>query len=80
MEEVLGNIFASVMLVTHHRYHVGDMVKVGGDINILGTIESVSTRFTTIKTFDRQRIMIPNLSMIRSPITPYSRTQLAKCT
>lgn len=79
MEEVLGNIFASVMLMTHRHYHVGDLVKIGGTINVLGTIESVSTRITTIKTFDRQRVMIPNLTMIRSAITPYSRTHFARC-
>ncbi|USN57207.1 MAG: mechanosensitive ion channel [Candidatus Peribacteria bacterium] len=73
MEEVLGNIFASLMIVTHHRYHVGDTIKIEGNINQLGVIENVSTRITTIRTFDKQRLMIPNLTMIRTPIIPFTK-------
>jgi small-conductance mechanosensitive channel len=68
------------MIVTHHKYQVGDIIQISGDVSAFGTIIEVGTRFTVIQGYDLQRIMIPNLTMIRNPIITFSAESMIRCT
>jgi small conductance mechanosensitive channel len=56
----LSNFAAGAMLLIFRPYKVGDVVNVAGNLGIVGEIELLTT---TIDTFDRRRIFVPNSSI-----------------
>ncbi|TDL38878.1 mechanosensitive ion channel family protein [Arthrobacter nitrophenolicus] len=56
-QQVLGNLFAGILMVYREPFRIGDQVAVG---EVRGTVIDVNLRETVIRTFDGKRVLIPN--------------------
>lgn len=56
-QQVLGNLFAGVILLTREPFRGGDQVAIG---DVRGTVVRINLRETEIRTFDGRRVIIPN--------------------
>lgn len=56
-KDILQNWLAGLLILVRQPFHVGDQISVVGHE---GTVERIETRATIIKTYDGQRIVVPN--------------------
>ncbi len=56
-KDILQNWLAGLLILLREPFHVHDQIEVNGHE---GTVERIETRATIIKTYDGQRIVIPN--------------------
>lgn len=56
-KDILQNWLAGLLILLRQPFEVGDVIAVKG---LEGVVEAVETRATVLKTFDAQRIIIPN--------------------
>lgn len=56
-QSVLGNLFAGILTVYREPFRAGDQVAIG---EVRGTVVDVNLRETVVRTFDGQRVLIPN--------------------
>jgi small conductance mechanosensitive channel len=57
MQDSLSNFASGLMILIYRPYDVGDSVEVAG---ALGVVSEMSLVSTTIKTFDNQKLIVPN--------------------
>ncbi len=66
----LSNISAGVILYFNHPVKMGDRVTLKSESNPLsGIIKDIGLFFTTLKTDDNERILIPNSSFLQSIVS-----------
>lgn len=68
METTIENMIAGVMIMTNQKVRLGDLVQFMGSLNIMGTIEEITIRYTVVRTFDKRRTIIPNTIISSTPI------------
>lgn len=78
-QDIFKNFLAGVLLLFNEPFRLGDQVIVTG---FEGTIEDITIRSTQIKTYQGERIVIPNAIVFTSPVEvltamPRRRTDLA---
>lgn len=56
-KDILQNWLAGLLILLRQPFETGDQIEVGG---YEGTVERIETRATIIKTYDGQRVVIPN--------------------
>lgn len=66
----LSNFAAGVLIVAFRPFKSGDYVEIGG---VAGSVESIQIFQTILTTPDNKMVVVPNGSVIGSPITNYSR-------
>ena len=62
-QKVVGDLLAGFFLVAERQYGFGDLIRisvVGLPVPMIGTVENVSLRVTTIRTTDGEVVMTPN--------------------
>ena len=64
-KDILQNFLAGILILLSQPFRVGDQI-VSGDFE--GTVESIETRATLIKTYDGKRVVIPNSDIYTRPI------------
>ncbi len=64
-KDILQNFLAGILILLRQPFRVGDQVILGGHE---GTVESIDTRSTVIKTYDGHRVLIPNGEVYTSPM------------
>lgn len=70
MRDSLGNVAGGILLLISPRFSTGDYISVDADE---GTVLSVDLLHTTIVTFDKRQISLPNGALLNSRITNYTR-------
>jgi small conductance mechanosensitive channel len=55
--DVLQNFLAGIVILLTEPFRIGDQIRIEG---YYGIVEDIHTRATSIRTFDRRRIVIPN--------------------
>lgn len=78
MQQILWNMMAGIMLITNKKFHIGDIVQILWGIKVFGKIEALNIRYTIVRTFDKRRVIIPNLELISVPIKTYSAEEFIK--
>jgi MscS family membrane protein len=58
-KDLLANFFGGLMIYLDRPFKVGDWVR-SPDQNIEGTVEKIGWRLTTIRTFDKRPLYVPN--------------------
>lgn len=58
-KDLLGNVFGGLMLYLDKPFTVGDWVR-SPDRELEGTVEKIGWRMTTVRTFDKRPLYIPN--------------------
>ncbi len=64
-QDILSNLLAGLLLILRQPFESGDQIDVNG---MTGTVEGITVRETTLKTFDGQRVVIPNKDVYQSAI------------
>jgi MscS family membrane protein len=64
-QDLLKNLFGSVMVIADRTFQVGDWVIVG---DVEGTVERVGFRSTRVRTFYNSLITLPNSSLITASV------------
>ncbi len=66
LQDTLSNFAAGIMLLIYRPFDVGDAVTLN---DLSGTVDSVSMVSTTLRTFDNQKVLIPNNKVWGETIT-----------
>lgn len=59
-KDILQNLLAGVLLLFREPFRGGDQIHVG---DVSGTVEAINVRETVIRTFDGQRVLVPNATV-----------------
>ncbi|MEO6338620.1 MAG: mechanosensitive ion channel family protein [Caulobacteraceae bacterium] len=65
-KDILQNFLAGILLLIRHPFRAGDEITSG---QFTGTVESIETRATYIRTYDGQRIIVPNSVIYTEVVT-----------
>lgn len=65
LQDTLGNFFAGISLHIEQPYHIKDAIRVD---KMVGRVEAVTWRATTIRTNDNSIIIFPNSKVAREPL------------
>ncbi len=71
LKEIIGNFVSGIGLLFEGSLRPGDLVEVEGEAT---TVEKVSIRATTVKTFDNVEKIVPNQNFFTSIVTTYTGT------
>ncbi|HEU68483.1 MAG TPA: mechanosensitive ion channel family protein [Candidatus Acetothermia bacterium] len=70
LQNVLGDLFASVSIVVDKPFLVGDFIIVGEH---LGTVERIGLKTTRIRSLTGEQLVFSNAELLRSPIRNFKR-------
>jgi len=78
-QDIFKNFLAGILLLLNEPFKLGDQIIVN---EFEGTIEDITIRSTQIKTYQGERVIIPNATVFTSPVQvltamPHRRTDLA---
>ena len=73
LQHVVGSFISGIWLLFEQTLRPGDIVEVDGK---RGTVQKLSIRSTTVRTFDNVELVIPNQQFLTSPITTYTGSSL----
>ena len=71
----LENFIAGIILLTHDRFNIGDIVDIG---DTKGTIIDISGRATTLRGFNGEEITLPNSEMLSKTVTCFTRNPVRR--
>lgn len=71
-QDLLSNFFGGLMIHLDRPFSVGDWVR-SPDQNIEGTVEKIGWRMTTIRTFDKRPLYVPNATFSNISVENPSR-------
>ncbi len=74
-KDTFGNFIAGITVVLDRPFTIGDTVEVRG---ILGEVDEIALRSTTIKMFDNKIVTVPNAILANEPITNYTREKIRR--
>ncbi len=77
-KELLGNMFAGIMILYTKEFKIGDIIEIKMDQVYFGRIEEISIRYTVIRTLDLRQVVIPNITLITVPIKTFSSEELVR--
>lgn len=65
-KDILQNLLAGLLILLRQPFEVNDQIEVNG---MEGTVERIESRATLLKTYDGQRIVIPNSDIYTDAVT-----------
>jgi len=65
-KDIFQNLVAGILLLIRHPFRAGDEITSGA---FTGTVESIETRATYIRTYNGKRIIVPNSIIYTEPVT-----------
>ena len=69
IRNIIANFISGIIMVFERPVQIGDTIEIN---NSLGTVQSIGTRSSTIKTFDGSEVIIPNADFIAKEITNWT--------
>jgi small-conductance mechanosensitive channel len=73
LQDTLGNFFAGLSIHIEQPFHILDAIRIG---SIIGRVEAVSWRTTTIRTNDNTTVIFPNSTVAREALEVYRLNNL----
>ncbi len=65
-KDIFENFLAGILILSGRPFVIGDQIDTNG---LEGTVEHISIRNTSLKTYDGQRVIIPNSKIFTNPVT-----------
>jgi small conductance mechanosensitive channel len=78
LETTIGNMVGGIMLLFNKKIKVGEMIEILWTFNTKATIQEFHIRYTVVSTLTKQRIIIPNMMLVKTPIKTYKSENLIK--
>lgn len=72
MQNILGDIFASLSIVLDKPFEVGDFIVIGDKA---GTVENIGLKTSRIKSLSGEQLVFPNKTLIDTEISNFKRMQ-----
>jgi MscS family membrane protein len=69
-QDLIKNTFSAFILLFNNAFDIGDWIESG---QISGSVESISLRFTKIRTLSHGLVLVPNSQLANSNLTNWSR-------
>ncbi len=69
LQDIAKNFIAGILLLIRQPFKIGDAVEIS---DFQGTVQDISIRDTSIKTFDGELVILPNADVLANPIKNYS--------
>lgn len=69
-QDTAKNLFSGFAIISDKPFDVGDRIST---VDLDGTVEEITMRSTRIRTFSDTVVVVPNASLVDSPITNWSR-------
>ncbi|MBL9102947.1 MAG: mechanosensitive ion channel [Myxococcales bacterium] len=63
--DILQNFFAGILILVTEPFEIGDDIRVR---DFEGTVQTIETRATTIRSFDGKRVVIPNTTLFTEAV------------
>ena len=64
-KDIFQNLLAGILILLQEPFRVGDEITAG---TFTGTVESIETRATFIRTYDGRRVIVPNALIYTDPV------------
>ncbi len=77
-KEILWNMIAGILILTTRDYTLGDIIKVEWPVDYFWKIEEITIRYTILREFNNQKVIIPNLTLITSPIKTFTTEEFIR--
>ncbi|MDF9824559.1 small conductance mechanosensitive channel [Breznakia sp. PF5-3] len=66
-QDTIGNLVSGIMVVISKPFIVGDLIKINGE-QLIGFVEEITLRHTIIRTYESNRIIVPNNEISKATI------------
>ena len=74
LQTIVNNFISGLVLLTDRSINVGDIITIDSD---MGKVAYVGARYTLVKTFDHQDLLIPNYKFMENKVTNWTRSDLS---
>lgn len=71
LQQIVANFISGVVLLFEQSLRPGDIIDIDGK---LGTVQKLSIRSTTVRTFENVEVIVPNERFLTSSVTTYTGT------
>lgn len=72
VQNILGDLFASLSIAVDKPFEVGDAIAVG---SVVGTVENVGLKTTRIRALGGEQVVMSNTDLLKQTISNYKRQQ-----
>lgn len=72
VQNILGDLFASLTIVLDKPFVLGDTIQVG---DIIGTIENIGLKTTRLRSISGEELILPNADLLQSRVRNYKRME-----
>lgn len=66
-QDTVGNLISGIMIIIFKPFVIGDLIKLNGE-QLIGFVEEITLRHTIIKTYENNRIIVPNSEINKAKI------------